>query len=149
MSSPRAYKDDSADTAIWFPQNLVDVKIFLCAKIQFDGVDQGDQPGEEGLVGGMLDVGVERGLTFELHDAAEGVALAAGRNVGADVGLEKAGDMALECGDVFCGFLFLRVGGVGLPLEGEDVEDGVCGVGGCGIYSGGESGEGGGDCSFL
>lgn len=124
--------------------------IFLGAKIQFDGVDQGDEPGEEGLVGGMLDVGVERGLIFELHDAAEGVALAARRNVGADVGLEKAGDFSLECGDVCCGFLFLRVGGVGLPLEGEDVEDGGCGVVDCcGIYVGSESGEGGGDCGFL
>lgn len=99
---------------------------------------------------GMLDVGFERGLICELHDAAKGVAPATRGNIGADVGLEKAGDMALECGDVFCGFLFLRVGGVGLPLEGEDVEDGGCRVVCCsGIYVGRECGERCGDCGFL
>jgi len=75
-------------------------------------------------VGRMLNVCAQRGFVFELHDAAEGVALSSRRDVWADVGLEESGNYALEGEDVFSGSFDLSVGCAGLPLKGEDVEDG-------------------------
>ena len=73
---------------------------------------------------GMPNISVERRLVIETHDAAECVAFAAGRNVGANVSLKKAGNLSLEGGNVFRGLGLLLFGGVGLPLECEYVEDG-------------------------
>ena len=38
---------------------------------------------------GVAGIGIERGLVFELHDAAEGVSPGMGGEVGADVGLKE------------------------------------------------------------
>ena len=45
---------------------------------------------------GMLNVCVKRGLVFELHYAAEGVALSSGRNVWTYMSLKKSGNLPLE-----------------------------------------------------
>ena len=75
---------------------------------------------------GVLNIGVKRRLVFESHDAAECVALAAGRDVGANVGLEQAGDLPLKSGYILRGLGFLRFGDVRLPLKCEYVKDVLC-----------------------
>ena len=41
---------------------------------------------------GMLHIGIESSLIGKLHDAAEAITLASGREVGTYMGLEKSGD---------------------------------------------------------
>ena len=99
----------------------------------------------------VLDIGVKRGLILELHDAAEGVALSARRNVGAYMGLQKAGDLALESGDFFGRSVFLGLGYIGLPVESKNVKDvagSVFSHGSFGLAGGGECGNGGGDAAI-
>ena len=52
--------------------------------------------------------------------------------LGPSMGLEKSGDLALEGGDVFRGFFFLRLGRAWFPLKCEYVKDGSGGFVACG-----------------
>lgn len=71
----------------------------------------------------MLKIGFKRRLVFELHDAAEGIALSSRRDVWAHVGLKQSGDHALEGGDFTSGSILLSVGCPGFPLKCEGVKD--------------------------
>ena len=92
-------------------------------EVYFEGIDERHEPGEELLVDGMVVVGVEGGAVGELHDAAEFIALRAGRDVGADQGFDEAGDLALQGADFGDDVGLLLGGDVGFPAEGEGVDD--------------------------
>jgi len=92
-------------------------------KVQFDGIDQRDEPRQERLMRRMPDIIVKRIFVFELHDAAERIAFSARRNIRPHMGLKKSRDYSLESGNLFRGSGFLSFGGPWLPLKGEDVKN--------------------------
>lgn len=91
-------------------------------EVEFDGVDEGFEPDQEGLVLGVEDVVVAGLFAGETHDADEGVALALGGLVVADVDFLEAGDFAAKGLDVDGGAGLLRFGGFGLPAKAEYVK---------------------------
>lgn len=92
-------------------------------EVYFEGIDEGEEPGEEFLVDGVAVVGVEGGAGLELHDSSELVALRSRRDVDADEGFNEAGDLALKGADLADDMLLLILGDGGLPPEGEGVDD--------------------------
>jgi hypothetical protein len=76
----------------------------------------------------MLHIGVERSLVLKTHDAAEGIAIAARRDVRPHMGLQQPGDTTLEGGNVLGRAIDLSLRGLRLPLKGKGVKD-VAGLG--------------------
>lgn len=72
---------------------------------------------------GMLNIGIQRGLILEAHDATEGITFSPRRNVRAYVGLKKSRDLSLEGSDVFGRSVFLGFGGIRFPLKCKYVKD--------------------------
>ena len=68
----------------------------------------------------------ERCLVFELHDAGEGVAFSARRNIGTNMSLEKARDFPLKSFYLSGRSLLLGFRNPGLPLEAENMKDDCC-----------------------
>ncbi len=95
----------------------------LGAKVQLDCINEWYKPLQQGLMGRMLNICVERCLVFELHDATECIAFSSRRNVGADVSLEKTGNISLEGCYIFRCPSFLSVRRFWLPLECENMKD--------------------------
>jgi len=92
-------------------------------EVDFDGIDQREQPIEQGLMDGMSAIGVEGGFVGELHRTAKLVALRAGRDVDTDVSLDQARDLSLQGADVGDRACLLLGGDVGFPAEGEGMDD--------------------------
>jgi hypothetical protein len=92
-------------------------------EVYLHGVDERQEPGEELLVDGMSVVGVEGGAVGELHEAAELIALAAGRRVEAGGRIENARDSGFEAVDLFEDALLLLFGDALFPAEGEHVDE--------------------------
>jgi hypothetical protein len=95
----------------------------LRVKVEFDCIDQGYEPCQQGLMGWMLKIRVQRGVVLEQHDASEGVALSSRRDIRADMSLKKSGDYALEGADFFSGSILLGFRGPGLPLKRERMKN--------------------------
>ena len=96
--------------------------ILFCRQVQFDGIDQRYQPGEKRLMRRMLRIRIQRCLVFELHDADEGVALSSRRDVGANVSLNKSGDLPLKRDYLSSSSFFLLFRGPWLPLKTKNVK---------------------------
>jgi hypothetical protein len=94
-----------------------------CPKVQFDCVDERDEPRQKRLMGWMLKVRVQRGLVLELHDAAKRIASSSWRDVLADGSLKKSWDYPLKSGNVFPGPLLLSFGCSWLPLKRKRVKN--------------------------
>jgi hypothetical protein len=97
-------------------------------EVDFDGVDQGHEPGEKFLVDGVRAVIVQRGAVSEFHHAAEFVALAAGGDIFPDEGFEQSGDLSLHSGDFRGDALFLFCGDVGAPAKRKHVDEHKSGI---------------------
>src|SRR5271165_7236535 len=92
-------------------------------KIDFQRVDERQEPGQELLVYRMGAVGFEAHAVVELHHAAELVTLRPRGDIFADPGFDQAGDASLEVADCGDDLLLLIGGDAGLPTEGESVDD--------------------------
>src|SRR3982074_247481 len=95
----------------------------LEVEVQFHGIDEGQEPGEELLVDGMGVVSIVCSAVGELHDAAELIALAAGGSVKAGGGIQDAGNVLLETVDLVEDALLLLPGDCWLPAEREHVDE--------------------------
>lgn len=71
----------------------------------------------------MGGVGLECGPVDELHDAAKLIPLRTWREIRAYKGFDQSWNLALESTDFLLSALFLRLGGVGFPAEGERMKN--------------------------
>jgi hypothetical protein len=102
---------------------LIRFEVASDLEVEIDRIYEWSEPGEKLLVHGMNEIGVQRGAIGELHNSPELVAFGARGEVDANVSFENAGNLGLQSADLGLGTLFLGVGGAGLPLQEEGVDD--------------------------
>jgi hypothetical protein len=105
--------------------DLVRFELASDLEVEIDRIYEWSEPGEKLLVHGMVEIGVQRGTVEELHDGSKLVAPGARGEVDADLSLENAGNLGVQSADFGLGTLLLGVGGAGLPLQKEGVNDHV------------------------